>query len=146
MNLKLSLPEKTGWVFVAPGFDFLALLGVLVFLSGQLSGERYEEVDLRGKAVDGEVGLSERDKRPVVVLVKRAVGGVVYFVDGERVMKNERMVEVVGRCLDEKKSGAVAFHLGERVLARDREEFLKMLKGLSGVRVFEAYRLGGGEG
>ena len=26
MQLKMSLPERPGWIFVIPGFDFIALL------------------------------------------------------------------------------------------------------------------------
>src|SRR5210317_596064 len=82
MKLKMSLPERPGWIFVIPGFDFIALLLALVMLTGVVAKESYVEIKLprsefRGKRLG--------DENPVVVMLKSTTSGPVYYVEGVEV-------------------------------------------------------------
>ena len=67
MQLKMSLPERPGWIFVIPGFDFMALLLALVMFTGVVAKESYVEIKLPPSEFRG-VRLG--DENPVVVMLK----------------------------------------------------------------------------
>ena len=56
MKLKMSLPERPGWIFVIPGFDFVALLLALVMLTGVVAKESYVEIKLPPSVSRSEAG------------------------------------------------------------------------------------------
>ena len=55
MQLKMSLPERPGWIFVIPGFDFIALLLALVMTTGSRIHARVG--GLKASEIKGEDGL-----------------------------------------------------------------------------------------
>ena len=69
MQLKMSLPERPGWIFVIPGFDFMALLLALVMFTGVVAKESYVEIklpprELRAVRLGDESPAGVRRKRP----------------------------------------------------------------------------------
>jgi len=72
MKLKSSLPEKPGWLFVTPGFDFLLLLLALVTLTGVVAKEGFVEVNLPPSEFRGQ-RMGEEEF--VVVTVKNGRKG-----------------------------------------------------------------------
>ena len=82
MQLKMSLPERPGWIFVIPGFDFIALLLALVMFTGVVAKESYVEIKLPPSEFRG-VRLG--DENPVVVMLESTASGPVYYVEGVKV-------------------------------------------------------------
>ena len=68
MKLKMSIPERPGWIFAIPGFDFVALLLALVLLTGVVSNEGLVEVKLPSSEFRG---FRLGDENPVGELGKQ---------------------------------------------------------------------------
>jgi len=81
MKLEPSLPEKPGWIFVTPGFDFVLLLLALVMLTGVVARESLVEVELPSSEFRG---LRMGDENFVVITVRSGQRGPIYYVAKER--------------------------------------------------------------
>ena len=130
MKLKMSLPERPGWIFVVPGFDFVALLLALVMLTGVVAREGLVEVKLppsefRSKRLG--------DENPVIVILQKTEEGSVYYVGRDRVAK-EALAEAISAAVEELGTRMVAISADERSSVKKQHELINLITGL-GFRV-----------
>ena len=136
MKLKMSLPERPGWIFVIPGFDFIALLLALVMLTGVVAKESYIEIKLPPSPFRGErLG----DENPVVVMLKSTPTGPVYYVEGVKVPQAS-LGNVVFESLEKRGTKAVAIKVDSEATMGERQVLINTIADLNGIRIFEGYR------
>ena len=104
MKLKMSLPERPGWIFVVPGFDFVALLLALVMLTGVVAREGLVEVKLPATGFRTERMI---DINPVIVTVQSSADGPTYYV-GRRQVSHEELEEEISTAAEERESDTTA--------------------------------------
>lgn len=136
MQLKMSLPERPGWIFVIPGFDFMALLLALVMFSGVVAKESYVEIKLPPSEFRG-VRLG--DENPVVVMLKGTASGSVYYVDGVKVSQAS-LAGLVLESAEKRGTKAVAIKVDSGVTMAARQVLINTIAKLNGIRIFEGYR------
>jgi biopolymer transport protein ExbD len=136
MQLKMSLPERPGWIFVIPGFDFMALLLALVMFSGVVAKESYVEIKLPPSEFRG-VRLG--DENPVVVMLKGTASGSVYYVDGVKVSQAS-LGGLVLESAEKRGTKAVAIKVDSGVTMAARQVLINTIAKLNGIRIFEGYR------
>ncbi len=136
MKLKMSLPERPGWIFVIPGFDFVALLLALVMLTGVVAKESYVEIKLPPSEFRG-VRLGDED--PVVVMLKSTARGPVYYVEGMKTGEDE-LAKVIFEAAEKRETKAVAIKVDREATMSDRQVLINTIAGLNHIRIFEGYR------
>ena len=136
MQLKMSLPERPGWIFVIPGFDFMALLLALVMFTGVVAKESYVEIKLPPSEFRG-VRLG--DENPVVVMLKGTASGSVYYVDGVKVSE-AYLGGLVLESAEKRGTKAVAIKVDSGVTMAARQVLINTIAKLNGIRIFEGYR------
>ncbi len=136
MKLKMSLPERPGWIFVIPGFDFIALLLALVMLTGVVARESYVEIKLPPSPFRGaRLG----DENPVVVMLKSTATGPIYYVEGVKVPRDS-LGNVVFESAEKRGAKAVAIKVDSEATMAERQVLINTLSSLNGIRIFEGYR------
>ena len=136
MKLKMSLPERPGWIFVIPGFDFIALLLALVMLTGVVARESYVEIKL---PLSPFRGARLGDETPVVVMLKSTATGPVYYVEGVEVPQDS-LGNVVFESAEKRGTKAVAIKVDSKATIAERQVLINTLSILNGFRIFEGYR------
>ncbi|MGB0327097.1 MAG: ExbD/TolR family protein [Akkermansiaceae bacterium] len=139
MKLKMSIPERPGWIFAIPGFDFVALLLALVTLTGVTAKEGLVEVKLSSSSSRGVRGVRLGDENPVVVMLKSSSGKARYFVDQTEVVEAD-LGEVI---LDEaraRETRAVVIRADREASMEQRQVLLNIIARLKGLRIFDVYR------
>ena len=136
MQLKMSLPERPGWIFVIPGFDFMALLLALVMFSGVVAKESYVEIKLPPSEFRG-VRLG--DENPVVVMLKGTASGSVDYVEGVKVSQAS-LGGLVLESAEKRGTKAVAIKVDSGVTMAARQVLINTIAKLNGIRIFEGYR------
>ena len=136
MQLKMSLPERPGWIFVIPGFDFMALLLALVMFTGVVAKESYVEIKLPPSEFRG-VRLG--DENPVVLMLKRTPSGPVYYVEGVKVPQAS-LEKVVLESAEKRGTKAVAIKVDSEATMAERQILINTIAKLNGIRIFEGYR------
>jgi biopolymer transport protein ExbD len=135
MKLKMSLPERPGWIFVIPGFDFIALLLALVMLTGVVAKESYVEIKLPRSEFRGErLG----DENPVVVMLKSTTAGPVYYVEGVEVPEDS-LGNVVFESAEKLGTKVVALKVDSGATMAERQVLIDSIGRLNGIRIFEGY-------
>jgi len=135
MKLKMSLPERPGWIFVIPGFDFIALLLALVMLTGVVAKESYVEIKLPRSEFRGErLG----DENPVVVMLKSTTAGPVYYVEGVEVPEGS-LGNVVFESAEKLGTKVVALKVDSGATMAERQVLIDSIGRLNGIRIFEGY-------
>lgn len=137
MKLKMSLPERPGWIFVIPGFDFVALLLALVMLTGVVAKESYVEIklppsDLRGTPLG--------DQNPVVVMLKSTSAGPIFYVEGVKVAQAD-LAQVVSESANKRETKSVALKIDSEASVGERQTLINALKNLKSIRLIDTYRL-----
>jgi biopolymer transport protein ExbD len=135
MKLEMSVPERPGWIFVIPGFDFVVLLLALVMLSGVVAKESYVEIKLPPSEFRG-VRLG--DEKPVIVMLKKTSKGSAYYLNGTRVMA-EDLEEVIRKEADERGTRRVAIEIDRDASMKERAILVNILTKLN-LRILEGYR------
>lgn len=136
MKLEMSLPERPGWIFVIPGFDFVALLLALVMLTGVVAKESFVDVKLPRSEFRG-VRLG--DENPVVVTLKSGVQGPVYHVGGEETPAGE-LGEAILKSTEERQTRAVAIKVDQSASMAERQVLINAITRLRSLRILEGYR------
>jgi biopolymer transport protein ExbD len=136
MKLKMSLPERPGWIFVIPGFDFIALLLALVMFTGVVAKESYVEIKLPPSEFRG-VRLGDED--PVVVMLKGTAAGPVYYVEGVKVPQAS-LGRLVLESAEKRGTKAVAIKVDSEATMAERQVLINTVAKLNGIRIFEGYR------
>lgn len=127
----MSLPERPGWVFVVPGFDFISLLLALVLFTGVVARESFLEVKLPPSEFRG-VRLS--DENPVIVVVKEASPGPSFYLSGKRV----RWEDLEGKIEAEAESRGtdlVGIRMDREVRVKDQQAVVDLVARLD-LRVY----------
>ena len=135
MKLKMSLPEHPGWIFVVPGFDFVALLLALVMLTGVVAREGLVEVKLPATGFRTERMI---DVNPVIVTVQSSADGPTYYV-GRRQISHEELEEEISTAAEERETRAVAIEADQWVSMRVNQELQELVTGL-GFRIYLVVR------
>ena len=135
MKLEMSLPERPGWIFVLPGFDFVALLLALVMLSGVVAQESYVEVKLpqsesSGVRLDGE--------RPVIIMLKSTTQGPAYFMDGKKVEERD-LEKTIQEAAEKRETKRVAIEVDRAASTDERFHLISMLAKLD-LKILDGYR------
>ena len=145
MKLKMSLPESPGWIFVVPGFDFIALLLALVMLTGVVAREGWIEVNLAPSEFRG-VRMGDEDL--VIVILKSTENGPAYYLANTRISKEQLAAAIT---TEAEKSGiyAVGIQVDERATTAEQQELINLIAALDyrvylGVRTSEIDRKDGG--
>lgn len=136
MKLTMSLPERPGWIFVIPGFDFIALLLALVMMTGVVAREGLVEVKLPSSDFRG-VRLG--DENPVVVMLKSTARGPRYFVGNAEVAEDD-LGEVILKKAEERETRAVVMRIDEEASTAERQALINTIARLPGLRIFDGYR------
>jgi biopolymer transport protein ExbD len=136
MKLKMSLPERPGWIFAIPGFDFVALLLALVTLTGVAAREGLVEVKLPTSEYRG-VRLG--DENPVVVMLKSSSGKARYFVDQTEVAEAD-LGEVILEEAMKRETRAVVTRVDRGATMEQRQALINIIARLKGLRIFDVYR------
>lgn len=136
MKLKMSLPERPGWIFVIPGFDFIALLLALVMLSGVVAKEGYVEIKLPPSKFRG-VRLGEEN--PVVVMLKSTAKGPIYHVEGVKVAEVE-LAKVIFEATQKRGTRAVAIKVDRDASNQEKQVLINLIAGLNNIRIFDGFR------
>lgn len=141
MKLKMSLPERPGWIFVVPGFDFIALLLALVMLTGVVAREGWVEVKLPPSEFRG-VRLG--DESPVIVIMKSTVNGPAYYLANTKVPQDQ-LAAAISAEARERGTNAVGIRVDERATTAEQQELINLIAGLDyriylGVRSSEIER------
>lgn len=136
MKLEMSVPEHPGWIFVIPGFDFLALLLALVVLTGVVTQDRYVEMKLPPSEFRG-VRLG--DSNPVVVMLTKNSRGVRYLVGGKEVAP-EDLRQVISDQLQDRGTRAVAMQIERDATVMERQALINALAKIENLRIFDGYR------
>lgn len=136
MKLEMSLPERPGWIFVIPGFDFIALMLALVMLTGVVAQESFVEIKLPPSEFRG-VRLG--DENPVVVMLKSTSRGPVYYVGG-RAVGAENLGQVILQATGERQTRAVAIKVDQDASMAERQVLLNLITRLGNLRILEGYR------
>lgn len=139
MKLTMSLPERPGWIFAIPGFDFLALLLALVTLTGVVAREGLVEVKLPSSEFRG-VRLG--DENPVVVMLKSTAGEPRYFV-GQIEVPEAQLGEVILKEAAERETRAVVMQVDREASMAERQTLINIIARLKGLRIFDGYRRSG---
>ncbi len=139
MKLTMSLPERPGWIFAIPGFDFLALLLALVTLTGVVAREGLVEVKLPSSEFRG-VRLG--DENPVVVMLKSTAGEPRYFV-GQIEVPEAQLGEVILKEAAERETRAVVMQVDREASMAERQALINIIARLKGLRIFDGYRRSG---
>ena len=126
MKLKMSLPDHTGWIFVVPGFDFIALLMALVMLTGVVAKEGLVEVKLPPTGFR-TIGMSEEN--PVVVTVQSTLLGPTYYV-GRGLISKDDLENEISTLAEERETRAVAIEVDQGVSVKDYQELQELVVGL----------------
>lgn len=135
MKLRMSVPERPGWIFVLPGFDFMLLLLALVMLAGAVAQESYVAVKLPPSEFRG-VRLG--NENPVVVMLKSTSKGAVYYMSGERV-EEEDLEKVIRELADQRGTRRVAIEVDENASVGERFILINILTKLN-MEILEGYR------
>jgi biopolymer transport protein ExbD len=136
MKLEMSLPERPGWIFAIPGFDFVALLLALVLLTGVVSNEGLVEVKLPSSEFRG---FRLGDENPVVVMLKSSAAGPRYFVGGRETAESA-LDQVILEAAEERATRAVIIRVDEDVTMTERQTLINIIARLKGLRIFDGYR------
>lgn len=136
MKLEMSLPERPGWIFVIPGFDFLGLLLALVMLTGVVARESYVEVKLPPSEFRGARILS--NERPVVVMLKSNSKGPTYYIGGSKVAE-EDLPAVILEAAEKRGTRHVAIEIDKDASMSERFVLINILTELD-FRILEGYR------
>ena len=135
MKLEMSLPERPGWIFVIPGFDFVALLLALVMLTGVVAQESYVEVKLPPSEFRG-VRLG--DEKPVVVMLKSTSKGPTYYISGTKVLE-EDLATVILEAAEKRGTRNVAIEIDKDASMSERFVLVNILTELK-LKILEGYR------
>ena len=111
MKLESSLPEKPGWIFVTPGFDFVLLLLALVMLTGVVARESLVEVEV---PVSEFRGKRMSDESFVIVSVRQGRKGPAFYVGNER-FQEEELETAIKQAADDREATRVAVRFDQRV-------------------------------
>jgi len=143
MKLKMSLPERPGWIFVVPGFDFVALLLALVMLTGVVAREGWVEVKL---APSEFRGVRMGEENPVFVILKKTQDGPSYYLSNNKVTREE-LADRIAEEAQKRETNVVGIKVDEKATAIERQELINIIAGLE-YRIFEGVRSVqvGGEG
>lgn len=143
MKLEMSLPERPGWIFVLPGFDFIALILALVMLSGVVAQESYVEIKLPLAEFSG-VRLG--GERPVIIMLKSTSKGPVYFMNGVMV-EASNIGKAVQEAAEQRGTRSVAIEIDRAASTNERFHLVNILTKLD-LKILEGYRRdeGAGEG
>ena len=144
MKLKMSLPERPGWIFVVPGFDFMALLLALVMLTGVVAREGYVEVKLPPSEFRG---MRMGDEKPVIVLLKSTATGPVYYLANTKVPKSELAAKISDEA-EKRGTNFVGIKVDELVTVAEEQELINIIASLEyrilkGVRYSDSTEEGG---
>ena len=135
MKLKMSLPERPGWIFVVPGFDFIALLLALVMLTGVVAREGWVEVNL---APSEFRGVRMGDENPVIVILKSTVNGPAYYMANTRVPR-EQLSAAISAEAGKRGTNAVGLRFDERATTAEQQELINLIAALD-YRIFLGVR------
>lgn len=143
MKLKMSLPERPGWIFVVPGFDFMALLLALVMLAGVVENEGYVEVKLPPTEFRG---LRMGEENPVIVLLKRTAAGPVYYISNTKIPQAELSATIATEA-EKRGTNVVALHIDGRATVAEELALYDLIarteyRILKGIRFSEINRKG----
>jgi len=133
MKLKSSLPEKPGWLFVTPGFDFLLLLLALVTLTGVVAKEGFVEVNLPPSEFRGQ-RMGEEEF--VVVTVKNGRKGPIYFVGKDRV-EERNLKAIILEEATKRETDRVAVRCDRQVKVEVEQRLVDLVRSLN-FRYFRA--------
>jgi len=134
MKLEMSLPERPGWIFVIPGFDFVALLLALVMLTGVVAKESYVEIKLPPSEFRG-VRLGDA----VVVMLKSTAKESIYYVEGKRIRQDD-LARVISEAAAKRGTKVVAIKVDRDATMSDRQVLINIVTGLKNFRIFDGYR------
>ena len=143
MKLKMSLPERPGWIFVVPGFDFMALLLALVLLAGVVENEGYVEVKLPPSEFRG-LRMGEED--PVIVLLKRTVKGPIYYISNTKIQHDDLPAAIAAEA-EKRGTNVVALRIDGRATVAEEQALYDLIarpeyRIFKGVRFSETSRKG----
>lgn len=136
MKLEMSLPERPGWIFVIPGFDFVALMLALVMLTGVVAKESFVEVKLPPSEFRG-VRLG--NEKPVVVMLKSTSKGPSYYVGGEAISRSD-LEKVIREALAARQTRTVAIKVDQDASMAERQVLINLIARLGNLRILEGYR------
>ncbi len=135
MKLEMSLPERPGWIFVIPGFDFVALLLALVMLSGVVAQESYVEIKLPPSEYRG---IRLGDKKPVIIMLKSTSKGPTYYMSGVKVAA-EDLETTIQQAAQERETRQVAIEIDRDASMSERFVLINILTKLD-FKILEGYR------
>ena len=135
MKLKMSLPERPGWIFVVPGFDFVALLLALVMLTGVVAREGWVEVKLAPSEFRGK---RMGEENPVIVILKKTPEGPAYYLSNQKVAREE-LADRIAEEAQSRETNVVGIKVDERATATERQELINIIAGLE-YRIMEGVR------
>ena len=136
MKLKMSLPERPGWIFVIPGFDFVALLLALVMLTGVVAKESYVEIKLPPSE---NRGVRLGDENAVVVMLKSTSKEPVYYVGGMKIGEDE-LAKAIFDATEKKGTKTVAIKVDRDATMGERQVLIDTIASLKNIRTLEGYR------
>ncbi len=135
MKLEMSVPERPGWIFVLPGFDFVVLLLALVMLAGVVAQESYVEIKLPPSEFRG---VRMGNEKPVVVMLKSTSKGATYYMGGARVTE-ENLEETIRKTANERGTRRVAIEVDQDATMNERFALINILTKLN-LEILEGYR------
>ncbi len=135
MKLEMSVPERPGWIFVLPGFDFLLLLLALVMLAGAVTQESYVAIKLPPSEFSG-VRLG--DDKPVIVMLQSTSKGPAYYIGGVKISA-EDLEGAVQTAVTERGTQRVAIEIDQDASMNERSILINLLTKLK-LEILEGYR------
>lgn len=140
MKLTMSLPERPGWIFVVPGFDFMALLLALVMLTGVVAREGWVEVKLPPSEFRG---TRMGEENPVIVILKSTADGPAYYIANSRVTR-EDLADTISEEAVDRGTNVVGIRVDERATTAEEQELINTIAGLE-YRILKGVRSSYGE-
>ena len=120
MKLKLSLPERPGFLFFVPGLDFLGLMLAMLTMTALVANEGFVELRLPPSEFRGE-RLADED--PVVVSLT-----VRNFYIGNEVVEEEVLVEELKKQADLRKTDWVVLYADEKATVKRHQQVVDAVK------------------
>jgi biopolymer transport protein ExbD len=135
MKLRMSLPEKPGWIFVVPGFDFIALLLALVLLTGVVAREGWVEIKLPPSEFRG---IRMGEQNPVFVILQSTPSGPLYYLANKKVPRHQ-LAERIAQEAQKRETNVVGIKIDQKATASERQELINIIAGLE-YRIIEGIR------
>ncbi len=135
MKLKMSVPERPGWIFVLPGFDFVVLLLALVMLAGAVEQESYVAINLPSSEYRG-VPLGE--ERPVIIMLKSTSKGPTYYMNGVKI-EEEDLSAAISEAVEKRGTRRVAIEVDQDASMTERNVLINILTNLE-LGILDVYR------